>query len=302
MASHVRHAALVALGALGWAACGGEEDRPYVGTGGGRDGGGGGGDGGASIDAGPSADARDVVVGGDGGQWVCHVTVCDGRVTACGDCLDNDSDGEVDSHDRECLGPCDNTEGPALEAGVGGAVGNSCGVDCYFDFGNGPGNDNCVWDHRCDPNAPEADICPYTPSLVGAAQCPTTQSPLCASVCAPLTPNGCDCFGCCTMPNAGPGGVGDRFVWIGALDAGNQGTCTFADIADPEKCPTCQPVGECLNECAACEVCIGAPPPGPECTPDEQCPGDLQPCGIEGQNDCPAGWFCISGCCQAGIP
>jgi hypothetical protein len=274
---------------------------------GGDDGGGGGDDGDAATDDGntTTTDATSpdgIIVGGDGGAWECHITRCDNRITVCGDCLDNDGDGEIDSRDRECLGPCDNTEGPALEAGVGGGGGNSCGVDCYFDFGNGPGNDQCIWDHRCDPNAPEADICPYNPGLVGGNQCPATQSSTCATVCGPMTPNGCDCFGCCTMPGAGPGGVGSRYVWIGALDSNNNGTCTFADIADPVKCPTCEPVGNCLNACDPCEVCIGAPPPGPECNPDDQCPGTVQPCGLPGQDECPANAFCVSGCCQAAIP
>jgi hypothetical protein len=278
------------------AACGGGDD------------GGGGGDGGP-IDSdpgdgqptdGPPGDG--IIVGGDGGNWECHITRCDGRILDCGDCEDNDGDGEVDSHDRVCLGPCDNTEGPALEPDVGGIGANSCQMDCFFDFGTGQGNDNCQWDHRCDPEVPEPDICPYDPGRVGTNDCPPTQAQECEDVCGPLTPNGCDCFGCCTMPNAGPGGIGSRNVYIGALDANNNGTCTFADIADPVLCPTCTPVGECYNECAMCEVCIGAPPPGPECTPGEQCPGGEQPCGQPGQLDCPENAFCISGCCQVAIP
>src|SRR5438132_13609674 len=54
------------------------------------------------------------VVTDDGGSWTCYVTSCAGHVLQCGDCVDNDGDGLVDSHDPECLGPCDNTEGPGL--------------------------------------------------------------------------------------------------------------------------------------------------------------------------------------------
>lgn len=278
-------------------ACGGDDG-----------GGGGGGDGDADVTGDGDVTPTDgspgdgIIVGGDSGNWECHITECNGHTLQCGDCVDNDGDGEIDSHDRECLGPCDNTEGPALEPDVGGLGANSCQMDCFFDFGTGQGNDNCQWDHRCDPEVPEPDLCPFEQSRVGTNDCPATQDPMCADFCGPLTPNGCDCFGCCTMPNAGPGGVGSRYVYIGALDANNNGTCTFADIADPVKCPTCTPVDACLNTCAMCEVCIGAPPPGPECNPEDQCPGTVQPCGLPGQAECPDGQFCISGCCQSAIP
>src|SRR5690348_5261424 len=107
MASYARVAVVVAL-ALGTSACGADDEPPFRGGHYG-DGGGVTGDGGGSIDARPIVDAGTVIVGGDGGNWACNVTSCGGRVTACGDCMDNDGDGEVDSHDRECLGPCDNT-------------------------------------------------------------------------------------------------------------------------------------------------------------------------------------------------
>lgn len=101
-------------------------------------------DGAAPVDLGPG-----IVLMEDGGfTWTCRRISCGGRVTECGDCVDNDADGTVDERDPECLGPCDNTEGPALTAGVGGETGGPCVADCYFDFGNGPGNDDCLWDHR----------------------------------------------------------------------------------------------------------------------------------------------------------
>jgi hypothetical protein len=74
-----------------------------------------------------------------------------GGVAQCADCIDNDRDGLTDDRDPECLGPCDNTEGPILLTGVPGETGGRCRVDCYFDAGNGSGSDGCRWDHRCDP-------------------------------------------------------------------------------------------------------------------------------------------------------
>jgi hypothetical protein len=246
-----------------------------------------------------TGDGGGVVITGDGGAWTCYPVLCAGKSLECNDCIDNDMDGESDSHDPECLGPCDNTEGSGLESGVGGTSGTSCGVDCYFDFGNGPGNDECLWDHRCDSLEPEVPTCPYDSSMVGSKDCPATQDQTCADVCLPFTPNGCDCFGCCELSNAGPGGVGPRNVWIGAMDNDKNSTCTLADRADPAKCPTCTPVTNCYNPCAQCEVCIGGHTPDPSCDPTQQCPTGYQACGLTGQPECPTDTYCVSGCCQS---
>ena len=253
-----------------------------------------------------------VEVTDDRGSFTCYPTECDGHLLECGNCEDDDEDGLYDWHDPECLGPCDNTEGAGLASDVGGDQGTSCGVDCYFDFGNGPGNDACQWDHRCDPLDPEEPTCPYDESMVGGKKCPDEQDPICARVCLPFTPNGCDCFGCCTfdaLATEGPDN-GPAYVWIGALDEDNVSTCTLDDVTDPTLCPRCTPVENCLNECGECEVCIGRPEPPPECfdeppedggtppPPEGQCPEGIQPCGLEGQEPCPPNAFCISGCCQ----
>ena len=259
-----------------------------------------------------------VITEDDGTQVVCYPTICDGRELACGDCQDNDEDGKVDWRDPECLGPCDNTEGPALISDVGGVTGSTCHVDCYFDYGNGmgSGSDDCWWDHQCDPLEPEAPLCPYDEKKANTEKfCPTQQSPTCEEICLPFTPNGCDCFGCCTFPElagTGPDGA-DTYVWIGAKDGQNNGTCTFKDILDREKCPSCTPVGNCLNECEKCEICIGKPLPPAECfsgdendtdtstdgPADGQCPDDVVPCGLPGLKPCDPGFYCISGCCLA---
>lgn len=265
-----------------------------------------------------------VVITDDGGTtWTCIVTSCGGHTLQCGDCIDNDGDGRVDSHDPECLGPCDNTEGAGLNAGIGGETGGPCAADCYFDFGNGPGNDDCHWDHRCDPLAvapdfpPEGPGCAYDEARVGSRDCPDTQSDMCHEFCAPLTPNGCDCFGCCTfdaLAGTGPGGS-DGFVWIGALGSDGEGTCTFADLDDPAACPPCTPVGDCFNDCGRCELCVGREtlpadcfPPDAGMTdvpnydggmPDLRCRFGEQPCGLPGDAECGADFYCITGCCQS---
>ena len=166
------------------------------------------------------------------------------------------------------------------------------------------GSDDCWWDHQCDLLEPEQAVCPYSDTVADNEQfCPDTQSTMCADICLPFTPNGCDCFGCCTFPElTGLGEDGeDAYVWIGSKDADNTGICTFEDILDTEKCPRCTPVGNCLNTCDVCEICIGKPLPPPECFTDDQCPPGVEPCNILDADPCGPSAYCISGCCQTNI-
>jgi len=282
-------------------------------------------DGATPSDSGPPSDlGPGVVITEDGGfMWTCRRTACGGRVTECGDCDDNDGDGVADERDPECLGPCDNSEGPALTAGVGGETGGPCQSDCYFDFGNGSGNDDCFWDHRCDPLSvapnfpPEGDSCPFEASRVGERGCPATQSATCGEVCRPLTPNGCDCFGCCSFDEIAdrPASAGGEYVWIGSVfDGTNDGSCTFADVEDTSLCKPCTPVGDCLNTCGRCELCIGRdpaslpadcfPPPGVDGgvpmdlgMPSLRCDPGVQACGFPGDAPCGPDFYCVTGCC-----
>jgi len=56
--------------------------------------------------------------GADAGPCVPRACAGGGGVAQCADCIDNDRDGLADDRDPECLGPCDNTEGPILLTGV----------------------------------------------------------------------------------------------------------------------------------------------------------------------------------------
>jgi len=256
---------------------------------------------------------------------------CANHTYDCGDTLDNDNDGLIDSQDPDCLGPCDNTES-SFYGGISGQPGPPCTVDCYWDANSGSGDDECYWTHECDPNEvgdpghPEpASKCPYDPdaNVPGTnLTCDTlkmTQSDVCGTVCGPLTPNGCDCFGCCELPAGG-----GKFVWLGSEDeATGEGSCTIADIADPLKCEPCLPVPSCLNDCGLCELCIGKTTVPPECNPSGtggsggagpggggpggggaggggsmQCPSGVQPCGLPGQASCGVDYYCVTGCCQ----
>lgn len=280
----------------------GEEgaDGPRDGmAGAGGDGAGGSGAAGASGAAGSDGTAGF----GGSGSGECVVVECAGRVTACGDCIDNDGDELIDNDDRECLGPCDNYEGEELLTGVGGETGEQCKADCYFDFGNGAGNDDCSWSRSCDPLEPKAQ-CTYDEDLLGGRDCPLpTQSETCEAVCAPITPNGCDCFGCCTFPELagqGPGGE-DGYVFIGSEEG-----CTFDTVTDADRCKPCTPAASCLNTCERCELCLGkdtipddciGDPGDPGDPGDARCPEGVQACGLPGDPECPTSLYCVTGCC-----
>jgi hypothetical protein len=262
-----------------------------------------------------------------------EIVTCQGKTYECGDLIDNDGDGLLDSQDPDCLGPCDNTE-DSYYGGIPGQAGPACTVDCYFDQDSGAGNDNCYWNHQCDPNSVPPN---YHPESINGAACAhdesantpgaqgrscddlyNTQSPFCHDFCGPLTPNGCDCFGCCELP-AGSG----SYVWLGSdSDGTGTGSCSRSGIDDPSKCEPCLPVAACLNTCGRCELCLGKTTLPDDCfgpdggmgtgssgaggssggtgggTGGGQCPPDLQPCGLPDQEACPQYFYCITGCCQ----
>ena len=267
---------------------------------------------------------------GRGGTVDCYKIICNGKLLQCADCEDNDGDDLIDSFDPECLGPCDNTEGPVLAPGIGGETGAQCKPrDCFFDYGNGPGNDDCRWAYFCDPLAPK-EGCPYQENKVYSTDCPDGQTQECLDFCVPITPNGCDCFGCCTFPElAGEGEGGeDAYVWIGHMEDPG---CTLDSVTDPAACPSCTPEPSCWNPCGRCEICLGKPTIPNDCfttppnggtfpdgepipdggtlpdggpiplpgggTPSQRCAPGIQPCGLPSDPPCPRGYYCITGCC-----
>lgn len=257
-----------------------------------------------------------------------EIAPCGNQIFECGNLIDDDMDGLLDSVDPDCLGPCDNTEDsyyPDLPSNTN----NSCKLDCYWDSGDGSGDDDCYWSHECDTHEVDPNYYP-TPWLnnncayvgTGTTINPpgqtcgalyAAQSQQCLDSCLPLTPNGCDCFGCCELP-AGSG----MYVFTGSVGANEDSECTLADVLDPTKCHPCDPVPGCLNTCEPCEICIGQPEPDPSCNPGEggggagaggsgsgggpggsQCAPGIQECGLPGQPACPGGFSCITGCCMA---
>lgn len=218
----------------------------------------------------------------DGGQPLCEDKDLGLVVCACVDGMDNDGDGSADAADPECSGPFDNDEG-SFATGIPGDNSDPFAQDCFFDGDSGGGNDGCRWDIRCmDTMAPyEGQHCNNN-STVGCDNCLV------------LTPNGCDCFGCC-----------DVYVDGTPHRVRIQEGCTTAVITDTALCPPCDFVVDCLNPCDVCEECVGRPDPDPSCMPAD---GGVVGCA-DGEvacdpvdNSCPAGFSCVTGCCKPIIP
>jgi hypothetical protein len=155
---------------------------------------------------------------------------------------------------------------------------------------------------------PVGDHCAYeapgmrSPSIT----CPDSQSMTCLTNCKPLTPNGCDCFGCCTF--------GSKTLYLGSRNAAGDPTCTIeaARAGDESLCHPCTKLNDnCANSCDRCEYCIDGHVPDPSCYTSTdagtdggvntmQCPAGVMACGPGGT--CPMGYYCITGCCELPPP
>jgi hypothetical protein len=239
---------------------------------------------------------------------------CPVNPSACTDGIDNDGDGMTDALDSECSGPCDNDEGTFATGIPGDNMDDtaSCKQDCFFDGNSGGEDDGCQFDLRCDPARTTSSACKYNTQPPGVSCDRNSDWAKCRNVCGRLTPNGCDCFGCCDLFGTG------TYVRLSS-------SCTAEVIADPLKCERCTPVAECDNPCGVCEICIGRPAPSPDCilppptdggttvttdagTTVTTDAGSSEPCAT-GQiycgrdpNACPAGQYCLTGCCTFLIP
>jgi hypothetical protein len=280
--------------------------------------GGTGGMGGALEDAGPDAVEADAM---DSSAFL--PVTCYNYIYSCGDGIDNDNDGLIDSQDPDCLGACDNSE-DGLHMAILGSDCVPCMTDCFWDPNSGSGNDGCYWNHKCDPLSvppyyyPESWVgskCAHDPAAntpgtsLTCDQLSNEQSLSCRTYCAPLIPNGCDCFGCCVVHKDG---IEYGPVFLNTQDGNGNSICTFDNIGDPSYCAPCTQVkNDCNNPCETCELCVGKTTLPPECQssamdggsdtdggdPSAQCPAGIQPCGLPGQGQCALGHYCITGCC-----
>lgn len=225
----------------------------------------------------------------DGSTATCGTDVC-----VCNNGLDDDGDGLVDGFDSECTGAFDDDEG-TFATGIPGDNRDPNWQDCFFDGNSGAGNDGCRYRTEClTGELPLTD-----------EDCTVTEE--CIERCQPLTPNGCDCFGCCTIPTDG-----------GEVDILLSDGCSVAALADETLCPRCVPTDSCNNDCGECELCLGKtmadlpascfPPPdgsggsgsggsgGDVPPPPNTCSNGAEVCSEV--SACPSGFFCFQGCCQ----
>jgi hypothetical protein len=208
-------------------------------------------------------------------------------VTACSDGVDNDGDGAIDGFDSECTGAADNDEG-TYATGIPGDNRDPKWQDCFFDGNSGAGDDHCRYATGCLTG----ELTDTDPS------CALTDD--CVEFCRPLTPNGCDCFGCCTI----------QLENGSSVDVTLSSTCSVQNAGDSKACPRCTKTTQCENTCGECELCAGKtladlpascmmtptdgdpPPPTHTCDGGEQiCGPDLPPC--EGTSS-----YCSFGCCM----
>ena len=198
--------------------------------------------------------------------------------------MDNDGDGKTDTADPECISPCDDRE-DTFATGLPGDNMDPCKQDCFFDGNSGGGKGDCAWNLKCDPKGPGGDKCPYDPK----AMCPAEQSMECVTTCQ--VPNGCDCFGCCTVTVEGVA----HDVFLG------DESCSIANI---DTCLQCTKNEDCDDECDPdkCEVCFGETEPPPGCDVPT-CDG-TDPCKVDkvGNSNCPEDQFCSTGCCVPIVP
>lgn len=236
------------------------------------------GDGGREIDGGAAdakVDADEIVVTFDAG-----FAYCGNRRCQCSDGLNNDEgqDELVDGLDPECTGATDDSE---ANFGTGHEQGNRQCLDCFFDRrggGRGANSDGCSRLAACSTN-PSA-----TAPGNSCGDCEVAPDSECVRNCQPLTPNGCDCFGCCNVYKGG------RIFTI-QLDA----RCSMETLQDPSRCTACIQTESCLNACEDCELCPGRSRVPASCASVQPVCAGLTPC--RGVADCELGEYCLQGCC-----
>lgn len=167
---------------------------------------------------------------GDGGIFEVW---CGSQLCACSDGIDNDGDGVADGFDSECTGPFDNDES-SFATGIPGDNRDPKWQDCFFDGNSGAGDDGCRYHTECLTGDRPADD----------KSCVLTEQ--CVEFCQPLTPPGCDCFGCCEVAHGGS-----------TVNVMLSATCSIENLDDEDACPRCVPTDSCANECGECELCLG---------------------------------------------
>jgi hypothetical protein len=213
------------------------------------------------------------------------VVLCGAAPCACSDGIDNDRDGLTDGFDPECTGASDNFE-DSFATGIRGEDKSGKCEGCFFDGNPGNGNDVCRRASSCGRDGTSSG---------GNGSCRScTVDSTCEDGCTPLVPNGCDCFGCCGVWQAGV---------VHDVVLGDSSCKAEADaLGDPQRCTPCVQAQDCVNPCGTCELCPGrtladlpascASATGPGYACDE-----LKPCTRS--SDCGPLAYCQLGCCLA---
>jgi hypothetical protein len=230
------------------------------------------------------------------GQVLCGTAPC-----ACSNGTDDDADGLIDLADPECVSSWDNDES-SFATGIPGDNRDTACQDCFFDGNSGSGDDGCRVATSCLVNPND--------SSSGRGSCATcTADTMCRNTCQAYTPNGCDCFGCCTVH------LGSSITKSVLLAPG----CDISGT-NTTGCTECVPSTTCGNACGECELCPGktlADLPASCATAggdagtsggDGGAPGDagvvIVPSCNDGQTtcstntQCAVGYLCQFGCCQ----
>jgi hypothetical protein len=215
----------------------------------------------------------------------------------CNNCVDDDADGLTDGQDPECTGGADNDE-DSFATGIPGDNIDTVKQDCFFDGNSGSGDDGCEIHVCCLLGASDQQSCPFGANQYDPAECDDPQVQTCIDVCGPLTPPGCDCFGCCTVCDP----VTNVCVDI-TTNPATAPDCEQEVLDDPVLCPRCTKVADCGTPCDP-ENCILCPGQTEEDLPDNcneaMCPAGLEPCGGIDES-CPEGQYCSNGCCISNI-
>jgi hypothetical protein len=253
-----------------------------------------------SAPAGPSATANTSATGlpGSISMTAAGTFMCGSHVCLCNNGIDDDGDGKIDGFDEECTGAIDDDEG-SFATGLPGDNRDPKWQDCFFDGNSGAGDDRCRYPTGCLTGELSQDD----------KACAVTEA--CRNNCQPRTPNGCDCFGCCSVR------LGDG----SQVEVALTNSCSMDKIGDADACPPCTKSTTCGNECGECELCPGKtaadlpahcqsdppapPPPATDPPASEPPPVDAPPASsCEGMTACDADHpctamteFCSLGCC-----
>lgn len=222
----------------------------------------------------------------------------------CSNCIDDDSDGYIDSFDIECTGPSDNDEA-TFRTGIPGDNVDPVKQDCFFDGNSGSGNDGCEIHVCCLLGAKTVQECTIGQNQYDPASCPPPigNNPLsqdCIDYCGALTPPGCDCFGCCTLCNP----ENPTECYDIATNPATSPNCTSDVLSDPTKCLRCEQVTSCGDPDCGGDTCILCPGQDPSDLPPS-CDGSACPAGTTSCANgemCPANTYCdASNQCCIGI-